>query len=190
MLTNAAVAVTLLAPVIPQDFLLFEKAAKGPRKEWQSWQVSGDVRRPLLVNPCWRKRADEAARVAARTVGFTDEVYGKAEQLVVYRDAGQARQAMNRLRADLKKCADIGKGHNRALNFSKPLKLGDEALRSGSRYFEGGQVAVVARKGAVVFLYAETAVPTRRLPAKQFKNVLRWANQMAGKVCALPQAGC
>ncbi|MET9344351.1 hypothetical protein [Nonomuraea sp. NPDC003804] len=197
MMTGAAVmtAASMLlgstGATLPKDFLLWENRSSG----WDIWEVSDRPSMPLMVDAChdsyWNRRGGvEKGRVAARTIYRQQEIDLGGEQLALYLDEAGARAAMDAMRAELKTCASRGAGIERITYYSKPLKLGDEAIRVGARYWEGGLRQVAVRRGAAVMVYTETAWPTPSLPMKEFGTLLKDAREMAGKVCWLPEAAC
>lgn len=62
------------ATEIPKNFLLTEPAARTPLSETDAsemgWKISDKLTRPLELNPCNRRRAADAGRVAARTITY------------------------------------------------------------------------------------------------------------------------
>ncbi|NUR93296.1 MAG: hypothetical protein HOY71_55250 [Nonomuraea sp.] len=173
---------------VPGGFLPIES------KELPSgWTASVQVSRggALLINPCERDRAADGGRVEQRSVFHYGEEQGEYQQLVVYKDALSAHRAMNGLRRDLARCGGPGQGWDRYnRTFVKPLDLGDEGLRAGQRYFEGGSHTVAVRRGSALFIAGETAWPTRSLPINRFRDLTGQAEELLTKVCDLPEVTC
>lgn len=193
VLTAAALGLT--GGSLPDGFLLMEKQAEGPHPKWEHWTVSDSRKKALMLDPCdtayhTGKPAKDKGRHASRTILFTSEYRFKSEQVVLYRDERAARTVMKTLRADLKRCAKRGKGFSRSRYYSKPLKLGDEAVKVGARDFENGLRAVAVRRGAALILYTESAWPSTKLPAKEFRALTAKAATMTAKICRLPEARC
>lgn len=178
------------AEKLPEDFLVLEAESKAPAKPYEAWVLSDQRTAPLILNPCFTGHWDKG-RLMARTITFIREAdYGKREQLVVYKDVGYAKAAMKGIRARLNKCADVGKGHSRYRFFHKPLDLGDEGIRAGARFFHSGSHEIAVRRGAAIMLYGESAWPTRSLPLKGFRPLIKNAEEMLGRVCQLPESAC
>ncbi|MEU7896241.1 hypothetical protein AB0B45_25720 [Nonomuraea sp. NPDC049152] len=191
VVTAASMLMGSAATRLPKGFLLWENRSSG----WDIWEVSDRASTPLMIDAChdsyWNKRGGvEKGRVAARTIYRQQEIDLGGEQVALYQDEPGARAAMDAMRAELKKCASRGEGIEKITYYSKPLKLGDEAIRVGARYWEGGLRQVAVRRGAAVMVYTETAWPTPSLPMGEFKSLLGDAREMAGKVCWLPEASC
>lgn len=177
---------------LPDGFLLMEATE---HKTGEQWATSDKRTTPLLLDPChhgyWTgRKATDAGRYASRTIMRTIDAEMSAEQVAVYRDERAAQAVMNRLRADLRRCADRGEGMAHVTYDSRPLKVGDEGIRVGARYFEGGLRQVAVRRGAAILIYTESAYPDRRLPIKEFAPLVKQARTMAAKVCWLPEAAC
>ncbi|MFE3455106.1 hypothetical protein ACFXJ8_39920 [Nonomuraea sp. NPDC059194] len=192
VMTAASMMLGTTATTLPEGFLLWENRSSG----WDTFEVSDRASTPLMVDAChdsyWNRRGGvEKGRVAARTVYRQQEIDLGGEQVALYRNEAGARAAMDAMRAELKKCATRGKGEiEKVTYYSKPLKLGDEAIRVGARYWEGGLRQVAVRRGAAIMVYTETAWPTPSLPMAEFKPLLKDAREMARKVCWLPEAAC
>jgi hypothetical protein len=182
------VAAALLSVGLPHGFLYME--SHPPAKAWETYRVDESARLPLQPNPCNRRRPADSGRLATRAVVWTSENRSKVEQLVVYRSTDAARAAMRGLRADLKRCAKLGKGIDRQRYFSKATAVGDEGLRAGARYWEDGFQAVAVRRGAAVYVVGASAWPGESLPVKDFRTLIGQADKMTVKVCALPEARC
>ncbi|MFI7642787.1 hypothetical protein [Nonomuraea sp. NPDC049400] len=183
-----ALAATMMSSGLPDGMLFME--SHPPAKEWESYEVVNSKSLPLQLNPCFFRHRRDAGRLENRAVLYTGEAEVKYEQLVVYKDVRQAERAMRLLRADLRKCADVGKGIHRSRYFSKPLDVGDDGLRAGGRFFEGGEQAVAVRRGAAVYIVGETAWPSKSLPLSRFRGLIAQAERMTVKVCDLPEASC
>ncbi|MEU8250504.1 hypothetical protein [Nonomuraea sp. NPDC048916] len=173
---------------LPKGMLFME--SHPPAKAWETYTTSDSTKRQIQLNPCFRKKAWDGGRIAARTLGYSSEDRMKYEQLVVYKDVRHAKKAMRGLRAELARCADVGKGYHRYRYFTKPLAVGDEGLRAGGRFFENGEHAVVVRRGATVYVVGESGFPTKSLPIKRFRGLIAQAEKMTVKVCDLPRAAC
>jgi hypothetical protein len=173
---------------LPKGVLFME--SHPPAKAWEKYYTSDSTRKPLQLNPCHRKKTWDEGRVAARTMLYTSENLMKEEQLVVYKDAAQAKKAMRGLRAELARCADVGKGWHRYRWFAKPAKAGDEALRAGGLYFEDSVRVIAMRRGAALYVVGESGRISRSLPPAHFRGLIGQAEKMADKVCELPQAAC
>ncbi|MBE1563178.1 hypothetical protein [Nonomuraea africana] len=191
LLTAAATLLGGATTTLPKGFLLWEGRSSG----WDIWEVSDRASMPLMLDAChdsyWAKRGGvEKGRVAARTVYRQQEIEIGGEQVALYQEESGARAAMDAMRAELKRCASRGNGIERISYYSKPLKLGDEAVRVGARYWEGGLRQVAVRRGAAIMVYTETAWPTPSLPMGEFATLLKDAKEMSRKVCWLPEAGC
>ncbi|WP_431901238.1 hypothetical protein [Nonomuraea sp. bgisy101] len=191
VMTAASMLMGSAATTLPKGFLLWENRSSG----WDIWEVSDRASTPLMIDAChdsyWNKRGGvEKGRVAARTIYRQQEIDLGGEQVALYQDESGARAAMDAMRAELKRCASRGEGIEKITYYSKPLKLGDEAIRVGARYWEGGLRQVAVRRGAAVMVYTETAWPAPSLPMKEFKTLLGDAREMAGKVCWLPEVSC
>ncbi|MEU6717346.1 hypothetical protein ABZ897_38275 [Nonomuraea sp. NPDC046802] len=179
------------AAKIPKGFLLTERAAKGPvmeDEEW--WEISNSLSRPLELNPCGRKGKPRDGRVAMRTIGYsTSAPSGRAEQLVLYRNASSARAAFRKLRADLARCRERITAKRKHGYTAKPLRAGDEGLFATGVYYTKGKrptesdvLGVAARRGAALFFYTDIGWP---YPSTR-KKIVRQAQKMAKKVCDLP----
>ncbi|GGO64541.1 hypothetical protein [Nonomuraea cavernae] len=173
---------------LPKGLLFME--SHPPAKAWETYRTSDSTKRQIQLNPCFRKKAWDTGRIAARTVTYSSEDRMKYEQFVVYKNVRQAKQAMRGLRAELARCADVGKGYHRYRYFTKPVAVGDEGLRAGGLFFENGEHAVAVRRGAAVYVVGESAVPTRSLPIRKFRGLIAQAEKMTVKVCRLPRAAC
>ncbi|NUW35123.1 hypothetical protein HTZ77_27370 [Nonomuraea sp. SMC257] len=175
---------------LPKGFLPLE--THPPAGPGETYTISDSLRRPLELNPCFRAKPWDTGRVAARSVVHHDETETAMdyEQLVLYKNTAAAERAMRGLRAQLARCAEVGKGHSRYRYFSKPLDVGDDALRAGGRFFEGGEQAVVVRRGAAVYVAGGSAYPSRSLPLGRFRGLVERAERMAEQICELPEAGC
>jgi hypothetical protein len=184
----AATVMSMGAGSLPDGMLFLE--THPPAKKWESYQTTESKGLPLRLNPCERRTASAADRLAARAVHYRSEDTVKYEQLVVYKSVSAARKAMRGLRADLSRCANFGKGPDRHHYYTKPLKVGDDALRAGGRFFENGELTVVVRNGAAVYVVGESAWATKSLPLKRFKGLISQAERMTAKVCDLPEAAC
>ncbi|MFI9592047.1 hypothetical protein [Nonomuraea sp. NPDC052265] len=148
------------------------------------------VKLPLQLDPCLSHHRRDGGRLETRAVLYSSEDEMKYEQLVVYKDVRHAKAAMRILRADLRRCADVGKGVNRHRYFTQPLDVRDDGLRAGGRFFDSGEHAVAVRRGAALYIVGESARPTRSLPLKGFKGLIGQAREMTVKVCRLPEAAC
>ncbi|MEV0197449.1 hypothetical protein [Nonomuraea sp. NPDC050691] len=173
---------------LPKGFLPSE--THPPAASWETYKISDSLERPLALNPCFRTKPWDTGRVAARSVVHENETQIDYEQLVLYKNTAAAERAMHGMRAQLARCAEVGKGINRYRYFSKPLDVGDDALRAGGRFFESGEQAVVVRRGAAVYVAGESAYPSRSLPLSRFRGLVERAERMAEKVCELPGAAC
>ncbi|MEU7861856.1 hypothetical protein [Nonomuraea sp. NPDC049141] len=188
MAVAAAAVMSMGAGSLPAGTLFLE--THPPAKKWETYTITESKGLPLRLNPCERRTASTADRLATRAVHYRSEDTVKYEQLVVYKSVSAAREAMRGLRADLSRCANFGKGPDRHHYYSKPLKVGDDALRAGGRFFENGEQAVVVRNGATVYVVGGSAWPTKSLPLKRFKGLISQAERMTDKVCDLPKAAC
>ncbi|WP_326636484.1 hypothetical protein OIE67_03225 [Nonomuraea fuscirosea] len=186
--TAVALAAAMLSGGLPQGMLFME--SHPPAKEWETYKVTDSNNLPLQLDPCFFRHRRDAGRVATRAVIYAAETELKYEQLVIYKNVRHAKRAMNLLRRDLTKCADVGKGVHRYRYFSKPLDVGDEGLRAGGLFFENGEHSVAVRRGAAVYIVGETASPTKSLPINRFRRLISQAEQMTIRVCELPKASC
>ncbi|MEU0566331.1 hypothetical protein ABZ297_13165 [Nonomuraea sp. NPDC005983] len=184
----AVLAGTGLTGGIPQGTLFLE--SHPPAKPGETYQVSDSRTVPLALNPCFRRLRADSGRLEARTASYSAEDRWKSEQLVVYKDVAHAKKALRVLRADLRRCADVGRGHDHYRWFTKPLAVGDEGLRAGSRFFESGEQAVATRRGSALYIVEESAWPSKSLPIKRFRGLIAQAEEMTVKICALPEAAC
>ncbi|MFD1536043.1 hypothetical protein [Nonomuraea guangzhouensis] len=184
----AAAVMSMGAGPLPDGTLFLE--THPPAKKWETYKITESKALPLRLNPCERRTASTADRRATRAVHYQSEDTVKYEQLVVYKSVSAAREAMRGLRADLSRCANYGKGPDRHHYYTKPLKVGDDALRAGSRFFENGEQTVVVRNGATVYVVGESGWPTKSLPLKRFKGLIDQAERMTAKVCDLPKTAC
>ncbi|MFI6597783.1 hypothetical protein ACIBHX_16115 [Nonomuraea sp. NPDC050536] len=173
---------------LPDGFLTME--SHPPAQSWESYRVTDSKALPLQLNPCFRRSRADAGRLEGRAVLYSGEYEMKYEQLVVYKDVASAKRAMRGLRADLRRCADVGRGYKRYRYFTRPLEVGDDGLRAGGRFFENGEHAVAVRRGAALYIAGESAWPTRSLPLKHFRKLVAQAQAMTVKVCDLPEAAC
>ncbi|MDF2709149.1 hypothetical protein ACWGH8_19160 [Nonomuraea muscovyensis] len=188
MAALAAAAVVAGPGGLPKGTLFME--SHPPAKAWESYRTSDSLGSPLRVNPCTRPKAWDTGRVAARTMVHTSENELRDEQLVLYKDVAHARKAVRGLRAELARCADAGRGYHRSRFFTKPLAVGDEALRVGALHFEDATRSVVVRRGAAVYVVGESGRVSRSLPMSYFRGLVRQAERMTAKVCGLPRAAC
>jgi hypothetical protein len=177
-------AVAASGAALPKGFLLYEAKAAGPSRSWETWKVSDRLNRRLQVNPC-DQNPGAKNRSAARTITYSAETDYLAEQVVVYGDETAARKAMSSVRADLKRCARVGIGHNRYSYKWKNVGIGDEALRVGGFFFETRMRYVVVRKGKALVVYAQSGDVSGRLLSSHFRLLEKDARTMAGKVCGL-----
>ncbi|MEU8145703.1 hypothetical protein [Nonomuraea sp. NPDC048901] len=184
----AAAAMSMGAGVLPDGMLFLE--THPPAKKWETYKTTESKSLPLRLNPCERRTASTADRLATRAVHYRSEDTIKYEQLVVYKSVSAARTAMRGLRADLSRCANFGKGPDRHHYYTKPLKVGDDALRAGSSFFESGEQTVVVRNGATVYVVGGSGWAAKSLPLKRFKGLISQAERMRAKVCDLPKAAC
>jgi hypothetical protein len=186
-----ALAATMITPGGLPDGTLFMESHP-PAKEWETYKETDSKELPLQLNPCLHRTRRDTGRVTTRAVLYTGEYEMKYEQLVVYKDARHAEKAMRLLRADLKRCADVGKGWERYRYFTKPLDVGDDGLRAGGRFFENGEQAVAVRRGAAVYIAGESASPTRSLPINRFRRLISQAEQMTVTICdpPMPEGVC
>ncbi|WP_219461055.1 hypothetical protein [Nonomuraea rhizosphaerae] len=192
LLTGVSVALATVMAAGPgtlPDGLLFLETHP-PAKAWETYRTTESKRLPLQPNPCDRNTAPAGDRLAARMVHYTSEDSFKYEQVIVYRSIPAARKAMRGLRADLSRCADMGKGYFRDRYFTKPLDVGDEGLRAGGRFFENGEHAVAVRRGAAIYVAGESAWPTRSLPVNRFRGLIDKAERMTVKLCDVPEVTC
>ncbi|GIH80595.1 hypothetical protein [Planobispora longispora] len=171
---------------LPKGFLLYEAKAKGPAKSWEEWKISDSLRTRLALNPCETERAWDGGRSKTRYIQYVAETDLFQEQVVVYRSERAARAAMAGLRARLKRCAKVGKGHNAYTYRWKSVGIGDEALRAGGSYFESRFRYVAVRRGKAVVVYGEDGNFTSKLANGHFRGLERDAGKMAAKVCGLP----
>ncbi|TMR18047.1 hypothetical protein ETD86_22285 [Nonomuraea turkmeniaca] len=184
-----ALAAAMMSGGLPDGMLFME--SHPPAKEWETYKETDSRNLPLQLNPCFHRSRRDGGRLTTRAVLYAGDGYeSKYEQLVVYKDVEHAKRAMNLLRADLRKCADVGKGWERYRYFSRPLDVGDEGLRAGGRFFENGEHAVAVRRGAAVYLVGESAWPTKSLPIQRFRDLIAQAETMTVRVCELPEASC
>ncbi|MEV1167738.1 hypothetical protein [Nonomuraea sp. NPDC049784] len=183
-----ALAAAMMSGGLPDGMLFME--SHPPAKKWESYEVIDSKSLPLQLNPCFFRHRRDSGRLETRAVLYTGEAETKYEQLVVYKDVQHAERAMRLLRADLRKCADVGKGAHRYRNFSKPLAVGDDGLRAGARFFESGEQAVAVRRGAAVYIVGEMAWPSKSLPLGRFRGLIDQAERMTVKVCELPELSC
>lgn len=188
MAVAAAAVMSMGAGSLPDGMLFLE--THPPAKKWESYRTTESKSLPLRLNPCERRTAPAADRLTTRAVHYRSEDSAKYEQLVVYKSVSAARKAMRGLRADLSRCANFGKGPDRHHYYTKPLKVGDDALRAGGRFFENGEQTVVVRNGATIYVVGDSAWPTKSLPLKRFKGLISQAERMTAKVCDLPKAAC
>ncbi|RJL25178.1 hypothetical protein [Bailinhaonella thermotolerans] len=184
------------APVttIPKDFLLLERKSRKPVKypDEQRWARSSRTGEPLLLKPCGERNAPGAAgRAAARSLYFTEPTVLQGEQLVVYRNEGAARAAMDDLRAKLRSCSKRGSYHFTASR----LRLGDEAVRVVGQTWRGrnkpgvgGERHIVVRRGSAIAVYGMYAEYGRPGDA-EFRWHQRLASRMARKLCRY-DGGC
>ncbi|MFI6324175.1 hypothetical protein ACIBG8_42075 [Nonomuraea sp. NPDC050556] len=183
----AAAAIALTPASLPDGFLLLEAQAKGHK----NWSVDDTRTLPFVLNPCFKGHWDKG-RLEARTVVYSPEGEGggKWEQLIVYKDVSSAEAAMKGLRGQLAKCPPVAKEAAPSHYWYKPLDLGDDALRAGTRFDEGGTHDVVVRRGAAIMIYGQNDWPTKSLPLKGFRPLIKLAEEMLGQVCRLPEAAC
>ncbi|MEU4229821.1 hypothetical protein AB0F17_36455 [Nonomuraea sp. NPDC026600] len=184
----AAAVMSMGAGSLPDKMLFLE--THPPAKKWETYQTTESKGLPLRLNPCERRTASTTDRLTTRAVHYRSEDTVKYEQLVVYKSVSAARKAMRGLRADLSRCANFGKGPDRHHYYTKPLKVGDDALRAGGRFFENGELTVVVRNGASIYVVGESAWAAKSLPLKRFKGLISQAERMTAKVCKLPEAAC
>ncbi|MGN9837717.1 hypothetical protein ACTMTI_06325 [Nonomuraea sp. H19] len=181
------------ATEIPKNFLLTEPAARTPLSQGDAsemgWQISDKLTRPLELNPCNRRRAADASRVAARTITYWSSApNSSSEQLILYSSPRAAHAALTQLRADVKRCARTGDPAAPQLKIrwrTSKVRVGDEATGMGYTTWQDGYVnetlsGVVARRGSALMIYADTAAVYQ--PGVLIKN----AKKMAAKVCKLP----
>lgn len=181
------------AAEIPKDFLLTEPAARKPLSETAAdemgWKISDKLTKPLELNPCNRRRAADAGRVAARTITYWSSApSSSSEQLIIYRSPRAAHAAFTQLRADAKKCARKGDPAAPELKIrwrTSKVKAGDEAAGIGYTTWQDGYEndrlsGVVARRGSALMIYTDTEA------GYQPGTLIKKARRMAAKVCKLP----
>ncbi|MEV0230236.1 hypothetical protein [Nonomuraea sp. NPDC050786] len=183
-----ALAATMMSSGLPDGMLFME--SHPPTKEWDTFEVTDSKALPLQLNPCFYRHRRDGGRLETRAALHSSGAEKNYEQLVLYKDVRYAKRAMGLLRADLRKCADVGKGARRYRYFSKPLDVGDDGLRAGGRFYEGGEQAVAVRRGAAVYIVGETAWPSKSLPIARFRGLIDKAERMTVKICDLPEASC
>ncbi|GAA3257273.1 hypothetical protein [Nonomuraea helvata] len=178
---------------IPKNFLLTERDARrhpGPMEaEEQGYKISDNLTTPLELNPCWRRRAVDRGRVAARTITrWTSAPSGSSEQLVIYKSPRAAQAALTQLRAEVKRCARKGDPAEPELTIrwrTTKVRVGEEAAGMGYQTWQHGRMietvtGVVARRGSALMIY--TTSEGSYEPGRLTKD----AKKMAAKVCKLP----
>jgi hypothetical protein len=171
---------------IPKGFLLTEARATGPQsaddRNEMWWKVSDRTAQPLEVNPCGSKTYSDG-RTAMRTISLkTSAPSSSSEQLVLYRSAAGAEAALNRLRADARRCTKHKDGYRYSV---KPLRIGDDA--AWVKYSKGsgnkelfGRFAAVARHGKALIIYTMDGANYHT------GSLTGPAKTMAAKVCKIP----
>ncbi|MEN3535483.1 hypothetical protein AAH991_10265 [Microbispora sp. ZYX-F-249] len=170
---------------LPKGFLLDEAKVDGPRRPWEHLKLTDSLTKPLEVNPCGRRTADDG-RGASRTFTYLAETIYRSEQVVLYPSERAAKAAMRSVRADLARCGTGGRGHDRYSYRWKSTGIGDEALRIGGFFFENRSRSVIVRRGSAVAVYVRTGLVTKSLPVSQFRPLIKDARTMAAKLCDLP----
>ncbi|GAA3232782.1 hypothetical protein [Nonomuraea helvata] len=131
-----ALAATMMSSGLP-DGMLFMESHPPPKQGWDTFEVTDSKALPLQLNPCFYRHRRDGGRLETRAALHSSEAEKNYEQLVVYKDVRYAERAMRLLRADLRRCADVGKGARRYRYFSKPLGVGDDGLRAGGPLLRG-----------------------------------------------------
>ncbi|WP_214326551.1 hypothetical protein [Nonomuraea sediminis] len=196
MISIALSLALALAPVtseIPRDFLLTEPQARKPQTPDEAYEggykISDKLTKPLELNPCNRRRAADAGRVAARTITYWSSApSGSSEQLILYRNPRAAHAALTQLRTDVKRCARRGDPSSPQLRIrwrTTKVKVGDEAAGMGYTTRQDGSViqtitGVAALRGSALMIY--TTTDGYYEPGGLTKD----ARKMAAKVCGLP----
>lgn len=190
---SLALALSPVTSEIPRDFLLTEHQARKPQTPDEAYEegykISDKLTKPLELNPCNRRRAADAGRVAARTITYWSSApSGSSEQLILYRNPRAAHAALIQLRTDVKRCARRGDPSSPQLQIrwrTTKVKVGDEAAGMGYTTRQDGSViqtitGVVARRGSALMIY--TTTDGNYEPGGLTKDV----RKMAAKVCDLP----
>jgi hypothetical protein len=205
MIMILAVSLALTPVQIPKDFLLSEKAARAPQSEEERgeewWGISERRDKPLLLNPCRRKRAATADRSAVRTVTHdTTAPSHSGEQLVIYRNSKAAKAAMRKLLADAGRCVarPYGKpyswaGNGRTRWVVNRTRLADEALLMRlMRYDKLNKewspllLGLAARRGRALVIHSGDLESLGHPQKRAVKTLRGAAAEMAAKTCTLP----
>ncbi|WP_346114115.1 hypothetical protein [Nonomuraea maheshkhaliensis] len=175
------------AVAVPNNFLLYEKAAaKKDANPETSWSASGKRTARLVVNPCQKSGLGQRGRTSARTLSYTAVPdYAKSEQVVLYRSAAAAGQALRDLRAAVKSCGTSGYRYS-----SAPIALGDAGLSVTGQAYQsgkpaiGGDRAIVTRRANALILYTVSGEWGKPVKA-DFRQQTKDAKRMLAKICAI-----
>ncbi|GAA2910069.1 hypothetical protein GCM10010517_76540 [Streptosporangium fragile] len=179
----------------PRNFLLYESQARKPVDDptEEKWTISNKLSKNLGFFPCNLSKNTGSGRASARTVEFTAPLFYRGEQLVVYRSAGAARDAMAGLLAQAGSCKRVKSGPAVFTASAKPVSAGDQAVRVAIQGYDpksgrptiDGQRAVVVRKGRALAFYLLSG-DYGKVRDSDFAEPLRDARKMAARVCSLP----
>jgi hypothetical protein len=179
--------------MVPEAFLTAEAHAATPPEDPEvRWHRSDAPNLPTLVAPCGGRLPSDAAWVGGRQLVLVHPSLWKAQRLIVYRDEAAARAAMTERRAALRRC---GRRANRdgsaTVWFSRPLRIGDEAMfvasqrARGDRWVAGHGRGVVMRAGRTVVFFFDMGQATTPADPSEVANHVRDAGIMARRLAAV-----
>ncbi|MGI5289179.1 hypothetical protein ACQEVF_38380 [Nonomuraea polychroma] len=182
-----SVLILAAAVAIPNNFLLYEKAAaKKDDDPETSWSASGKKSARLVVNPCQKGTLGQSGRTAARTLTYTAVPdYSKSEQVILYASAAAAGKALRDLEAAVRACGTKGYRYS-----ATSVSLGDKALKvtgqvyQGKKAAVGGERAVVARRANALIVYTVSG-EWGKPAASDFKQQAKDATRMLAKICTI-----
>ncbi|TMR90677.1 hypothetical protein [Nonomuraea basaltis] len=175
------------AVAIPNNFLLYEKAAaKKDNDPETSWSASGKRSARLVVNPCQKAKLGQSGRKEARTLTYTAVPdYSKSEQVILYSSPAAAGKAMRDLEAAVRACGSAGYRYSAAV-----VDYGDKALKVTGQVYQGkkpavgGERAIVTRRANALIVYTVSG-EWGKPAASDFKQQIKDTKRMLAKVCSL-----
>lgn len=200
-LMAAGVSVLFLAtpayatPTIPKGFLKYEgKQARAAFGDNATWEVTSDLAELGALNACPKKpSALNKAQAMRSAFGSFASDFHLTEQVVVFKNAKQAKAVMAGYLAAVKACGKIKAANGIPATYrATPTSIGDEAFLVANYSLKKdeagyGERDVLARKGAAVILYASNGpYMTAKPKMKEFTQHVSAAKAMAKKVCSLP----
>ncbi|TMR08849.1 sensor domain-containing protein [Nonomuraea turkmeniaca] len=182
-----AALILAAAVAIPNNFLLYEKAAATRDDNPEtSWSASGKKPARLVVDPCQNATLGQSGRTAARTLTYTSVPdYSKSEQVILYSSPAAAGKALRDLQTAVRACGTTSYRYS-----ATTVSLGDQALKvigqayQGKKAAVGGERAIVARRANALIVYTASG-EWGRPAASDFKQQTKDARRMLAKICTI-----